>query len=815
MFLLLFSFPALAQVTKIRGKVTDAVTGEVIPFANIFIRGTTLGTTSDFDGYYSFEFRVKADSIHISVLGYTEQVKAIKPNVYQEINFVLEPNNILLQEVVVYAGENPADILLRKIIKNKSKNTFFPADYWQFKVYNKTEFDANNFKEDIKNRRIFRDFEFIFDYADTASSSGKTYLPIFISEAISDVYFRKSPAERIEVISAARGSGIENHSLTAFMGNFFEETIIYDNYIHLFGKNIISPIANFAAMYYNYYLVDSAFIENQWCYKLMYKPKRKQELTFSGNFWVHDTTFAIRKVEMILAEDANLNFVTDLSLKQEYELIEGKYWMLKRDYMLADFNLVEKKDTKALGFFGKRTSIYSDFVFDQPQDESFYRSPTKIITLKDNMEHSNDFWKENRPEALTEKEEGIYTMIDSIENVPIFRTYVDIVNMIVRGYIPWGKVEFGTIAKAYSYNEVEGHRFRVGARTSTKFSKKLRFDGHLAYGTKDGRFKYGAGATYVFNNNPFRTIDLHYKYDMEQLGSSFNAFSQDNILNTIFRRNPSSKLNLTSEIDLKYTHEWFSGFASTFSFTHRELIPTGSFTVETYSGNDAQLISHKRLKSSEFGLALRYAVNEKYIIRDFDRINLTSRYPVFNFRYHYAAPNFLNGEYEFHRFQFSVTQWFNLGSIGWSRYNVEAGQLMGTVPYPLLILHPGNETFMFDESAFNLMNYFEFISDRYVSLYYTHHFEGFFLNRIPLMRKLKWREVAFAKGLFGTISNKNLNYNKLPDVTFMLDKPYFEAGVGIENIFKLVRVDGIWRLSHRDNPKASNFAVFVSLRFDF
>jgi hypothetical protein len=328
------------------------------------------------------------------------------------------------------------------------------------------------------------------------------------------------------------------------------------------------------------------------------------------------------------------------------------------------------------------------------------------------------------------------------------------------------------------------------------------------------RIKYGAGLLYVFEKNPRRAVGAHFKYDIEQLGSSFNAFSEDNIISTVFRRQPADKLNLTSEFNFYYEHEWFNGFSSRFSLLHRELFPTGNFTLETFN-TDGTLDNHRSLLTTELGVSFRYAFRERYVIRDFDRINLGSKYPVLNVSYAYGAPGVINGEYEYHRFQGNVTQWFNLGSMGWSKYIIEGGQVFGTLPYPLLILHPGNETFIFDEYAFNLMNYYEFISDRYLSIYYTHHFDGFFLNRVPLLRKLKWREVVFGKGLVGSISEANLQLNKLPDVTYMLDKPYFEAGVGIENIFKILRVDGVWRLSHRDNLNASNFALFISLHFDF
>lgn len=811
--LMLFPLLAFSQLTKIRGVVTDAANGEPVPFANVHLLGTTIGTTTDFDGQFYFETRVKADSLAATFVGYRPQTMAIRPYQYQEINIVLVADQVNLQEVVIVAGENPADILFRKIIANKDKNDNRKLTAWECEVYNKIQFDANNFGEKIRDKKLFKHFQFIFDYVDTSTVNGKSYLPIFISEAVSDIYYRSSPKIKIEQIKAAKGSGVENPSLAQFMGNLYQDVNIYDNYLLLFGKNFVSPIANFGMTYYKYYLVDSSFIDNQWCYKLMYKPKRKQELTFTGSMWVHDTTFAVRKIEMNIADDANLNFVADASLRQEYKEIDG-FWMLTRDYIIADFNILNNTDSKLPGFFGQRTSVYSDFLLNQPKPDAFYRTPVKVTVLEGSMDKAVEYWETSRPELLTKKEIGIYQMIDSIENVPIFRTYTDFVYMFAFGYLPWKQVEIGPIAKIYSHNEVEGHRLRIGGRTSTLFSKNLRLEGHLAYGHKDMKLKYGAGMLYVINKNPRRAVGVNHKYDIEQLGASFNAFSEDNIISTLFRRQPSDKLNLASEFEVFYEHEWFTGYTNRLFLKHRELFPTGSFVMETYD-TGGEPVQHNSLITTEIGIDIRYAHREKYVVRDFDRINLGTHYPVFNLRYTYGAPGIINGEYEYHRLQGSITQWFNVGTIGWSKYIVESGQVFGTLPFPLLVLHPGNETFVFDEYAFNLMNYYEFISDRYLSIYYTHHFDGLFFNRVPFFRKLKWREVVFAKGLVGSISDENLQLNKLPDVTYMLDKPYFEAGVGVENIFKVLRIDGVWRLSHRDNPNASNFAVFMSLHFEF
>ncbi len=815
-FLFFFIFLVIsmqAQVTKIRGKVTDVNTSEAIPFVNVYLVGTTVGTTTDFDGNYYFETREKADSIAVSFIGYERQSQAIKLNRYQEINFSLRSNDFQLDEVVVVAGENPADILMRKVIDRKKTNRNNQLESYQCEVYNKIQFDANNFDEKLKSKRLLKQFDFVFNYIDTSTVNGKTYLPVFISETLSDLYVKKNPDKKVEHIKAAKGSGIENPTIAQFMGNLYQEVDVYENHIPIFEKNFVSPLADFTFGYYRFYLIDSAFLENQWCYKLMFKPRRKQELTFTGSLWIHDTTYAVKKLEFDAANDANINFINDLSIRQEFKQLENKYWFMVLDYMVADFTLTDE-NKRLPGFYGQRTTTYKDFLLNQPRDDAFYNQTMNVTIDESSMKQSREYWEENRHLELTAKEDGIYTMIDSIERVPIFRTYSDAVYTFIYGYLPYGKVEIGPLNKLVSFNSVEGHRFRIGGRTSTLFSENLRLDGHLAYALRDQQIKYGAGIYYTFAKNPLRAAGISFKYDMEQLGSSFNAFSEDNLIGSLFRRQPADKLNLTGEFRFYYDHEWFIGLSNRFELLHRELFPVGNFQLKTYTP-EGDSITHNSLITTELAIEGRFAYREKVVIRTFDRINLGTPFPVVNFRYSFGVPGLINGEYRYHRIQAGVSHWFNTGSFGWSKFIVEGGRVFGEVPFPLLVLHPGNETFVFDEYAFNLMNYYEFISDRYASIYYTHHFDGFFFNRVPLFRKLKWREVLFVKGLVGTISDKNLQLNELPKATFMLDKPYFEAGAGIENIFKIIRVDGVWRLSHNDNAGSSPFAIFVSLQFTF
>jgi hypothetical protein len=813
LLVMLLSVQAVTQVTKVMGVIMDSQTHEPIPFANIIFAGTNIGAQSDFTGHYSIETKNPSDTLIVSVMGYEIAKEKIHRNVFQQVNFELKSKNIDLPEVVILAGENPAEVLLRQVIKNKEVNSGENLEAYQYEIYNKIEIDANNLSEKFQQRKILKPFNFIFDYMDTSAVNGKTYLPVFLTESLSDYYYRKSPKSEKEVIKAIQVSGVENESVMQMMGTMFEKYNFYDNYIELFQKNFVSPIADNGLAHYKYYLTDSAWCSDKWCFRIMFKPRRKQEFNFTGHFWVHDSTYAIKSFEMQIVDDANINYINDLVLSQEFDRVDGKQWMVVRDKGIGDFNVL-KNSEKTLGFFARKTTTYKNFVFNELKDPKFYSMPTDVVVMDKAYNKEEDFWDENRHETLSKNEAMIYHMVDTLKNLPALKTWIDIAKTIVSGYYENGKFEWGPYASTISFNSVEGARFRIGGRTTQEFHKSIRLNGHIAYGSLDKQFKYGAGALFMLNNNPLRSFGVNYRFDIEQLGNSPNAFREDFFFAALFRRNPADKLSLTSEFKVHYEHEWFNGFSSKPNFMYKEIIPVGGAQIQLYDGQ-GEMYAEDKIIVSEIGLETRFAYNEKFIVGHFNRRSLGTKYPVVGFQYSYGVPDLFGGEYEYHKLRLGIKHWFNVANIGWSKYMVETGKIFGTLPFPLLTLHPGNETFIFDEYAFNLMNYFEFVSDEYISVYYTHHFDGFFLNHIPLLRKLKWREVGFFKGVVGTLSERNKSFNELPELTSTLEKPYMEAGVGIENIFKIIRVDGIWRLSHLDNKNINKFALFLSLNFTF
>ncbi len=801
-----------AQVTKVMGKVIDAETKEILPFVNIIFKGTTIGTRTDFNGEFALETNTKVDSIYASFIGYVTAVKIVKEHQFQEINFELFPDKYTLGEVVIRPGTNPAEIILKKIIAHKDTNSGKDIDAYQYESYSKIEFDANNISEEFKNRKIMKPFQFIFENIDTSTINGKSYLPLFLTETMSDVYYRKTPKSNKEIIKASKVSGIDNESMAQFLGKMYQNINVYTNYVNVFDKNFISPIADFGLGFYKYYLTDSAFVGSNWCYKIMFKPRRKQELTFTGNFWVADTSFAVKSIDMRVADDANINFINDAVITQEFEKANNQYWIITKDKLLIDFNLVE--NTKStMGFYGKKTNSYVQYIFNQPKENEFYNTPTNISVEDGSLNKSNEFWTQARHDSLSKDEKAVYFMVDSIKTIPVFKTYVNIIQTLIMGYYVKRNFEYGPYFNLISFNDLEGIRFRFGGRTSNAFSRKLMLKGHVAYGTKDQSIKYGMGFMYVLNKNPRKSFGIDYKSDIEQLGESQNSFITDNILASFLRRSPNDKLSMVKEFNGFYENEWFNGFSNTVRFIHRDIFPLGATKFEFLVGGQKEIMNS--ITTSEIQLNTRFAYNEKFFYGEFERSSLGTEYPVLDLKYAYGIKDFWNGDYEYHRLQIGLNHWFNIRSFGWSKYIIEAGKIWGTLPYPLLKMHEGNETYSFDEYAFNLMNYYEFVSDKYLTLYYSHHFEGFFLNRIPLMRKLKWREVGFVKGVVGSISEANRKYTTFPLSLNSLTKPYFETGVGVENIFKVLRVNAIWRLSYLDHPNISKFGILATLQIYF
>ena len=810
-----------AQTTKVSGRITDAKTGETIPFASIAFIDSRIGTNSDLDGNYAMETYYATDSIKVTSVGYVARSFPVKKDKAQVIDVVLEPNSFELAEVVIKpTEENPAFGILRRVVRNKPVNNREKLTAYEYDAYNKIEFDLNNITEEFTEKKIFKPFAFIFDNID--STDAKPYLPIFMTETLSEVYYRQEPKKQREYIRGTKVSGIENESVSRFMGDMYQNVNIYDNFLVIFGKNFISPIADGGKGYYDYYLTDSAFVGKYWCYKLTFTPKRVQELAFSGEMWISDTTYAVHRIEAGIASGANLNFVQGFWVKQQYDQVENEVWMLTKDELVVDLNVIrdsgEKNKNAVQGFYGRRNASYKDFVINRPRDDSFYEGVDDVVVEIDPLSLGADYWDQERHVPLTAKENAIYHMVDTMKTIPRFRTYVDVVSTLATGYWEKGKIELGPYFTTLSFNPVEGARFRVGGRTSNNFSNWVEFEGYTAYGLLDERFKFGLATRGFISKEPRLLYRAGYKHDVEQLGQSTNAFRNDNILGSLFRRNPNTKLTDVEEWKASLEREWFTGFTTEVMGRYRTLQPLGALRYERLKLEPVPEVSSVgSIRTAEVSLNIRFAYGEKYVSGEFDRIAVGMlKYPTLELHVAYGVPGLLNSDYEYTKVIARSYKRWQLGTAGWTRTTLEGGRIFGSLPYPLLTIHSGNETLYLDDLSFNTMNFFEFISDRYIQLFAEHHFEGLFFNRIPLLRRLKWREVATFKAVAGDLDQKHSDELLFLDGMYSLyNGPFMEASAGIENILKVLRFDIIWRLRYNDHERTAPWALRAKLYINF
>ncbi len=798
----------LAQKTVVQGTVIDE-NDEPMAFVNVAYKHSTVGTITDIDGSFFIETLNPTDSLIASSLGYRRVSKAVKKSVEQQIDFRLEQISLAIGEVTVRPGENPAFAILLNIWDHKKLNNPDHFDSYQCRSYNKLRLDLNNIEEDFKNRMLIRQFDFVFEHMDSSEMFGKNYLPILMVESVTKYYSQKSPPVNKEVIEAFQISGDMNTTISQFSGKMYQRLNVYDNFMELFEPGFVSPIADFGKFYYNYHLEDSADLDGSWCYQVAFQPKRKMERTFYGYFWVADTSWAIKKVQLRVSSDVNINYMNDLVAINEYQKINDSIWFLKSEEILVDFNLTDK----SYGFFGRKFSSYDEVKLNEPVPIHIQKELSNTIVLEDSLERDDLYWKQNRSGILTLEEERIYQMADSVKKVPIFNTIYGIGELLLDYYYVIGPIELGPYYTFYSYNPIEGHRFRLGGQTSQNFSKKLRLGGHVAYGTKDNKWKYGLLGEYMFDRNPRVRGGFSYYHDMRQLGKSANAFLDDNILSTLLRRRPNYKLTMVNQYNLYYEREWFQGFANTLRFTHQVVYPSEYVPFEITDGVDTSSLA--ALVSSEFTLNFHFAYNEKYLLGTFERQSLGSIYPMLDVDLSWGPKGLFGSQYEYYKIKARIYDKLETDPAGYLKYWVTAGKIFGDLPYPLLELHEGNETYAYDVYAFNMMNYYEFVSDEWVSLTAEHHFQGFFLNRIPLLRWFELREVVTGRMIMGRLSEQNKNVMVFPPELSYLGKPYFEGSVGIENILKLIRIDATWRFSYRDHPGIQKWGLRVGLALQF
>lgn len=815
-FIFIAQFSLAQNVYLIKGKVVDAVTQDPVPFASINIKNTSLGKNTDFEGNFQFQLgAIPADSLLVSCLGYFSKSFFIsKDSLSQTIFIQLKPSEILLQEVKVYAGENPAHRIIRKAVAAKSENNYKKIDGFDYKSYNKIEVDFNKISEKLRERRITQKVNKAIEEIGTLTDDdGKVLIPSFISESVSHYYYRNNPRLSKEVIEKTniKGVGVTDGSLTSqLIGSSFQQYNFYTNQVNVLDKNFASPIADDWKFIYDYYLADSTYFGDNFCYKIDFTPKRKQDLAFAGSIWIDKESWAIAQIDATITKDANLNFVERIKIQQELEPV-GKVWFPVKNRILVDVNELTKNSA---GMLLKFTNYNQDIEADKVKEAKFFDNGIEIAP--DFKENDSSFWQKVRPEPFSEKEQMAYAMIDTIKNVPIVRRYTNLALLFSSGYKKiYTGIELGPLVYSGAINDVEGVRMRLGLRTNFEFSRKWVLQGYLAYGTKDEAWKMGGEVTRIISRKPWTTLSYKYTNDIEQVGLRHEDLGLGAIFSAYMRFGTLMRPFYETENRFQFQREVSKGVFTTLGFRTRSFDPLYDFSYREKPtlGEASPLITN--FNTSEFLSEITFARDELAIVNDNERLSFgTTKSPTITLRYAFGARNIFNSDFNYHKLMAKYSHTLNLGYLGKTYYKAEAGAIFGTVPYPLLKSHLGNESIFIVGNSFNLMNNFEFISDRYASARYTHDFEGLFFNRVPLIKKLKWRTFTTGKFLLGQLSEKNQQMNPSDDsmpFSSLGTQPYVELGYGINNIFKVLRVEAMHRLTYTDMPNVRKFGVKFTL----
>ena len=836
--LLLFSL-ALAQQTKVSGIITDSKTKEKLPFVTIAFAGSTNAISSDTYGKYSISANENYAALKITYVGYETRIVPIEPGKTQQIDIALAPSRQLLQEVKVTSAKkvryrnknNPAVELIKQVIAHKSKNRLEDYNYAEYSQYEIMDFYLSNLSEKFKNKKIFKNLQFMFIQQDSTVIGGKNLLPIYMEEKLSQNYYRKSPQAKKQIIEANKQVKydehfVDNKGMAAYFNRMYQDIDIYNNNISLVTNEILSPIADFSPDFYKFFITDTLKDQSPQLIELSFTPRNTTDMLFQGKIYITmDGNYTVEKAILSVNRHINLNFVREMEATLNFEKNDdGKYHLSQSDLKM-EFGISKNKGT---GIYGERKVILNNFVANSPRPDQTYDGPDKVFAM--NAENKDDrFWLASRPDTLENNKQNIYKNIDSLQAIPSVKRTMDWVNFGLAGYKNFGTFETGPASTFYSFNPVEGFRVRFGGRSTPDLSKRYYFETYGAYGTKDQRYKYFFSSTYSINNKSIYAFPQNYvrasiQHDTKIPGQELQFVQEDNFLLSFKRGNNDTWL-YNDVYRLDYVHEYSSHFSYALGFKKWDQTAAGSLLFQNLVNN--QINDVNTLRTTELSLELRYAPQESFYQGKLYRVPITDRYPIFTVRYIQGLKNLFGGSYNYQNVTGNINKRFYLSQFGFTDVTVEGNYIFGKVPFPLLDIHHANQTYALQLDSYNLMNFQEFVSDHYASIFIDHNFNGFIFNKIPLLKKLKLREMVDFKSLWGGVRSENNPVNdpsllRFPSyangtpITYSLNKgPYMEGSVGVGNIFKLLRVDLVRRFSYLDHPETSQWGIRARVKFDF
>ena len=833
--------------TSASGIVKDSITGEPLPFVSVYFDGSTIGAMTDDNGTFTLQNNQGYTKLAAASLGYDTKFIDLKPGKKNDnLEVLLKPTAFEISEVVVKPKrekytrkDNPAVELIKKVIAHKNNNRIEAKPEYQTEVYEKLSLSLDNFNPNLDKNKFLKKFKFIKNYLDTSEFNGKPILTVSVRENLSDFYYRKSPKAEKTIVRAKRMQGIDKTlddggGITSNLEEIFKSINIFDNNIPILLNRFVSPLSStLATTYYHYYIMDTLDVGGDKCVDLAFVPANSESYGFTGRLYITlDGNYAVKKVLLNTPANINLNWVDKLRIEQEFKQMPDSTWVLDQENTFVNFYVV--KGTQQL--YAHQLRNYDNYNFNVQNADSVFGLLGALHVLPEATAQPDTFWTHNRPIPLKEKEDALKDLLGQLRKVPAFNAIIKTAEILITGYIPTAndkkvtKFDFGPMNTTFSANHLEGFRMRVGGMTTANLNPYWFASGYLAYGTNDRKIKYNLKLTHSFTKkeyhegeNPVNNLSFIQEYDVYTPGQDFLFTSKDNIFVAWKVGEPVTKMQYIRKSVLQYEKEWLNGLTwkSWIMNQNNEAAGTLQYIKRDESGN---LYHIKDFTTSEIGTQLRFAPGERaYNGRSGKEsvFNLSKDAPVFKLSHQLGIKGVLGGDYNYNHTEISAEKRIWLSSFGHIDAQIKAGKVWDKVPFPLLILPNTNQSITIQPEAFHMMNALEFVTDQYVSFNATYYLKGWILNRIPGIKWLRLREVLSFNMIYGGLTDKNNptltpGLFLLPDGTQPLGStPYMECSVGLENIFKILRIDYYRRLTYLDHPDIKKGGIRIALRFTF
>lgn len=844
LFLIAGILPATARAqSRISGKVVDD-NGEVVPYTTVRLKGTSTGCTTDNNGNFSFIGPISGQTLLITAIGYKDFELALDSKTRFPLKVQLHDATYGIQEVEIkpkrerYVRKgNPAVDLIKELIEKKDREDIRNTERYSRDRYEKLCIALDNFNEEKQHKSPYKHFEFLKDYVDTSAVSGRPILNVSMRELVATDYYQNKPERIRQYVKGRNWVGIDDFMPASEIQAAIEEAIvdidIFGNTVTVFKREFTSPLAAniLSQSFYKYYIMDTVAVEGEQCVDLAFAPFNSESFGFTGHFYVTtDSTHFIKWAQLNVPYDINMNFVQYLNIEQKFARDEKHPRILTEESFTTELKLYDYID----GLYARREVFYTNYRFDDKVEGAIFERPERVIEDDRSTVQNDEFWEAERSASVTGQNTNVAKMLEQLRQNKGYYWTEKIIMLMFSGYVPMKgkqpKYYYGPLNTTLSFNELEGARLRAGGMTTAYLNPHWFTRHYVAYGTSDNKFKYMAQLEYSFNAKkeswnefPIHSLRLKYQNDLVQYGQTFNYTNRDNIFLSL-RRQSDDKSAYEKKAELTYAKEFYNNFS--IETTLRNRIEQSSRLLEFEKVRpDGTFESAPEFMQTEFEIKLRYAPGEKFIQRNWDRMSVTQTKPVFTISHTMAFKGVLGSEYSMQHTEAEYRQRVFISPFGYFDAVLQGGKTWGQIPFQLMTIPNANLSIVLRKESFELLTPMEYILDSYAQWDIKWSLNGFIFNKIPLLKKLELREVVTSRGVWGTLRDENNPYidtsgnlYKFPEKAIAADMgntPYMELGLGVENIFKLLRVDYYIRLTHRNVPGSANSGIRLAVHIEF